>query len=207
MYDLINASIRVILDSIPARHVTEYDYLIQNVDQCMVEKYRHRYRNYWRLNRARLCNDYLDVYFHTLQASIQHFPNIGNLVRNLYNKPMTNGGRHSLQFSFATKLLHTVNRNAPIYDSRVAAFYFFSEPSSRLELNQRIGAYSAFYDFLVHEYARILENELLHQSIHEFRQRFNPQQFTDVKIIDSLIWTYVSFLQNGGIINRVVNYH
>ncbi len=36
--------------------------------------------------------------------------------------------------------------------------------------------------------------------------RFNPQHFTEEKMIDSLIWGYVSLLWNGGLFNGQVQY-
>jgi len=48
---------------------------------------------------------------------------------------------------------------------------------------------------------------LLAPAIRHFRIEFDPQHFTDEKVIDSLIWGYVSLLRNGGIINGHVQYH
>ena len=63
MYNLINTHIQAMLGTIPKSHVTEYDYLIQNVNQCMTPDYQIRHRKYWRLNAARLSANYCNVYF------------------------------------------------------------------------------------------------------------------------------------------------
>ncbi len=142
----------------------------------------------------------------TLQAAQANRPLFGNLAQQLYNTPTHGNGRQSLQCSFATKLLHMVNPNAPIYDSLVAAFYFFQEPGRNKPLGQRIAAYVAFHTFLAEEYRRILANGLLAASIQAFRQQFNPQHFTDEKVIDSLLWTYVALLRSGGVTSGTIIY-
>jgi len=206
MYDLITTYVQAVLKTIPSSHVTEYDRLIQNLQQSGTHQYQAIYRNYWRLNAARLSANYYGVYFQALQAAQANPPTLENLALQLYATPTHAGGRRSLEFSFATKLLHMVNRHVPIYDSLVASFYFFQEPNRVQPLNQRVATLSAFHAFLICEYARVLRNGLLTQAIQQFRQQFQPQHFTDEKVIDSLIWAYVRLLNNGGQINRQITY-
>ena len=206
MYNLINAHIQAILSTIPQNHVTEYDWLIQNLNQCATPQYQARYKNFWRLNAARLSANYCNVYFQALQAAQAVPTTIGGLAQQLYNTPTHGNGRQSLQLSFTTKLLHMVNTNAPIYDSLVAAFYFFQEPGRNQTLQHRVAAYVAFHTFLTQEYAMIIANNLLAPSIQAFRHQLNPVQFTDEKVIDSLLWAYVAMLRNGGITNGTIIY-
>jgi len=206
MYDLINAHVQAILQTIPPDHATDYDWLIQNLHQTATSEYQERYRKYWQLNAARLCANYCAAYFQALQAAQASPPILGDVAQRLYQTPTNKNGRKSLQFSFVTKLLHMVNRSAPIYDSRVAAFYFFQVPSPKQPLQARIASFVAFQNFLGREYRRILTNGLLAQSIQAFRKLFNPQQFTDEKLIDSLLWAYVALLRNGGLTNGAIIY-
>jgi hypothetical protein len=111
-----------------------------------------------------------------------------------------------LQFSYPTKLCHMVSPKLPIYDSRVARFYLFQEPSTHWPLPTRITAYVAFHDFLRNEYARILSGNLLKPAIDGFRQRFNPKQHTDEKIIDWLIWAFIDWVDSGALLNGQVVY-
>ena len=103
-------------------------------------------------------------------------------VSDIYKIPTNKSGRQSLQISFATKLLHMVNPTTPIYDSMVAAFYFFDEPGRKQPL------------------------QLLSPAIQSFRRRFSPQHFTDEKVIDSLLWAFVSLLRNGAVVQGTVVY-
>jgi len=199
MYALINQHIQIILRSIAPDHATEYDWLIQNVSQAGTAEYQANYRQYWAMNAARLSPAYCATYFQELQAALTNPPALRSLVGKLYKTPTQGSGKQSLQFSFATKLLHTANCQSPIYDSFVAAFYFFQAPDSGRPLEGRITELVAFHDFLCKEYERVLANGLLAESIQAFRSQFNPQHFTEEKIIDSLIWAYVGLLNNGGL--------
>ena len=193
MYHLINNHIQQILQSILPDHVTEYDWLVQNINNVETPDYQGRYRKYWAINVARLSTNYCQVYFQHLQNGLNgNQPQPGNLANQLYQIPTHRNGRHSLQFSFCSKLCHMLNTQMPIYDAMVRDFYFFAEPSRQLNMQQRVNQYIQFYQFLVSEYNRVLNNNLLCTSIQSFRQQFNPQQFTDQKIIDSLIWAFVS---------------
>jgi hypothetical protein len=109
-YDEINELIDQILQSIAPIHVTEYDWLVQNIHQVAETEYQRRYKNYWRLNGAGLSQNYCRVYFQHLQAGLNNnAPQLTTLVNELYQIPIRQN-RHALQFSFCTKLCHMLNR-------------------------------------------------------------------------------------------------
>jgi hypothetical protein len=206
MYHLINRDIQAVLQSFPRNHVPDYDWLQQNLNLCGTQQYQTRYKKYWRLNAARLSPNFCNIYFQALQASKRKCPTARGLAQRLYATPTHRNGRQGLQFSFATKLVHMVDPTTPIYDSLIAGFYFWQEPSRRLSVARRLGEIVRFHAFLADEYRRILRQNLLSASIQKFRNHFNPRHFTDEKVIDSLLWAYVALLRNGGIINGTVIY-
>jgi hypothetical protein len=207
MYHLINSHIEEILQSIRQDHVTDYDFLVQNIDRLQTPFYQAAYKNYWRLNVARLCDDFCRVYFDRLQSSLRDgVPQIGELVKELHETPTHEGGRKSLQFSFCSKLCHMIDRQIPLYDSRIRNFYFYTEPDRKLSLQQRVDGYVHFHNFLIEEYRRVLSERLLSGAIQAFRQRFRPKHFADVKVIDSLIWAFTSLSESGGVAQRLIVY-
>lgn len=199
-YEEINDNLDQILQSISPVHVTEYDWLIQNIHQVATTEYQRRYKNYWRLNGAGLSQNFCQIYFQHLQTGLNNnIPQLNTLLNELYQIPIRQN-RHALQFSFCTKLCHMLNRQLPIYDSKIRDFYDFTAPNSNLPVQQRIAQFLEFHQYLVDEYNRVLQEGLLNVSIQAFRQRFNPQYFTDIKVIDSLIWAS-SPRENG---NRMI---
>jgi len=187
-YREINENIDQILVSIQPRHITEYDWLVQNIHNVAKADYQRRYKNYWRLNGVGLSQNYCQAYFQHLQAGLNNSaPQLNIIVNRLYQIPVR-PNKYALQFSFCTKLCHMINRHSPIYDRYIRAFYDFKTPSYSLPIQHRIELFIEFHQYLVHEYNRVLQGGLLTESIQAFRQRFKPQYFTDIKVIDSLIW-------------------
>lgn len=115
MYDLINAHIDTILkQKIIPSHVDDYNWLIQNVSQVMGSQFQKKYREFWVMRFP--CQAYCQIYFQTLQAAMANPanpPTLNVLATNMYNTPTGKDGSRTLQFSFATKLLHMVNRRTP----------------------------------------------------------------------------------------------
>ena len=206
MYNLINNNIQLVLQKIEKEWVNEYDWLISNLHNCAQPAYQRRYKVFWRLNAARLHDNFCNAYFQALHNAKSNRPDLSKLTLALHATPTHGNGRKSLQFSFASKLLHMVSPSMPIYDSLVAAFYFYQEPSRKLTPEQRVASLVGFHSFLCSEYQRILTNNLLAQSIAAFRKHFNPHHFTDEKIIDSLIWGYVSLSKGGAVAEGQVQY-
>ena len=206
MFGLIEVHYQSVVASIPPAHVSDYDWLVENLRHVGEAEYQARYRKFWAMNAARLSPNYCTEYFRRLEAAAGSLPALGGLVTDLYKVPAQSKGRQSLQFSFATKLLHMQDRHSPIYDSQVSAFHFFREPDHALDLQQRVKRLEDFHGFLRREYARVLADGLLTRSIAAFRAKFKPVHFTEEKVIDSLIWAFVSLLRSGGLRNGSVVY-
>jgi hypothetical protein len=206
MYHLINSHIQPVLQQIRPSWVREYDWLVSNLPNCGLPAYQRRFKVFWRLNAALLQDDFCSAYFQALDDARANPPDLAALATALHATPTHGNGRQSLQFSFASKLLHMVSPSAPIFDSLVAAFYFYEEPNRKLPLQQRIASFVGFHNFLCGEYRLVISQNLLASSIVAFRNHFNPVHFTDEKIIDSLIWGYVSWLKSGALVEGQVHY-
>lgn len=208
MYHVINAHIDKILEQIPSGHVSGYDFLHSNRRNVADREYQRRFKVFWRLNAALLSDAFCDHYFGVLSRILMGEKrqwDITEITRQLY-EVNTHNDRQSLQFSFATKLLHSADDRSPIYDSLVAAFFFFSEPDRDKPLEERIDAFATFHRFLAAEYRRVINQDLLADSIFKFRKHFRPETFTEEKIVDSLIWGFVALQKKGAMCKGEVLY-
>ena len=89
----------------------------------------------------------------------------------------------------------------------VDSFFFFPQGTATEAREVKLTRLLSCYNFLAHEYDRILEQGLLACAIMTFRQHFQLcDGYTDQKIIDTLIWKFVSFLRAGAIKNGVIVY-
>lgn len=215
MYSVINQQAKQILCAIGrsmpnAQEPRAYEYLLDKKHEAGTPGYQARYKLYWSMNAARLCPEFYSRYFGILSHLIDDgggaMPSIGELALELYDVRTQGNGRKSIQFSFASKLLHTVNPSLPIYDSMVARFYFF-EPRISGKPADRIGDLVMFYDFLKEEYARILRGGILAVAIEAFKEEFKTEHHSDEKIIDSMIWMFVESAINQRVLqNKQVVY-
>jgi len=213
MYAIINQNTEALLDSInPTADIDPYVWLLGElpiVNVAQHQEFQRVYRRYWQLNPARLSEGYLTAYFgHLEQLKGQpEYVTVEAVARHLLPIPTHGNGRQSLQFSFASKLVHMLNPEQPVYDSMVERFFFLPTGRTNETTEQKIARLLISYEFLHAEYGRVLEQALLAQAIARFRERFLVNAaYTDRKIIDTLIWKFVGFLKAGALRNGVVVY-
>lgn len=142
MYSVIAASQKQLLESIQQQEVEVYEQLCQDVGRAGTQDYQRRYKTFWAMNRASpgFCSKYFEL------LAMGTTPHLAPLLQELEDASMRRNGTPTVQFSFATKLLHTRNAQLPIYDSRVARFYLFEPPLEATEclgLSLSIGSWAA----------------------------------------------------------------
>jgi hypothetical protein len=125
MYSQINQFAEAVVGSIPHNHVADYEWLLQNTAQVTSADYQKRYRLYWAMNVAQMSPPFYAAYFGALGSAMKQAVTLSEITHILYDSSARRDGRQSLQFSFATKLLHMTNPVLPIFDSQIAGFYFF----------------------------------------------------------------------------------
>lgn len=201
MYRIINENIGHILTTIPEQHVSEYLWLTNNPNP-QENKYQNRYCKFWAMNGLATSRNYRQSYFARFDKVLQNRSSIPDLMATDWQ---IDQDRRSLQFSFSTKLIHMIDHSRPVYDSKIAAFYFFDSPTGR-NITARHGRLMDFYAFLQKEYTRIQNNGLLNPAIEAFRKQFEQQEgignLHAVKIIDTLIWSYTSWMNNDKLVRQ-----
>jgi len=203
MYEIINRNIERILDNIN-EDLDIHTYLsllnrFRNVDATRDTEFQDDYCRYWRLFRAGLSQDFRKAYFELMERLRGVLlPSIEEVTRILYEVPSNSSGRKTLQFSFASKLLHTLDPHRPIYDRMVANFYRFSVPNPIKSFEERLQGFLGFYNFLTVEYNRVLTTQALAHPIARFRNQFSvSDDYTDEKVIDTLIWRAMGLREKG----------
>ena len=134
MYNLINQYASTIVRETPLGYVQDYEWLLDNIGPALSQEYKREFRKFWAMNSARLNHKFYERYFALLSAPTTQAFTLNQIVDILYDESMRGDGSHSVQFSFVTKLLHMQNPHVPIYDSQVAAFYFFRPPPADANL-------------------------------------------------------------------------
>jgi hypothetical protein len=201
MYHSINNSIAVLINRFEQHPYWVMDYinLKNQVDNDAIVIQQANFQNsfigYWKLKPYGLRAEHRPLYFQRFSELLANTPqnheemliNVQHLAEELSNIEVANE-RHIIPFSACTKLVHMIDDNLPIYDSRVAAFYLWA-PSNGIQ------GYMRFYNGLRVEYNRVIGQNLLEISINNFRQNFPHWNLTNVRIIDLLIWAWVGLIR------------
>jgi hypothetical protein len=207
MYRLINANVDRLLAEIDRTDdVKRYEWLLKEVWNRNVARdseFQREYCKYWGLNAARLANQFRAAYFRYLEEH-KNDPNLSveAVASHLYDVASHRGGRRCLQFAFSTKLVHTLRPDKPIYDSMVEDFFFLPSGPEKETVDAKLERLLASYRFLVNEYLRVLQQRLLADAISGFHEHFQVGPgYSDYKVIDALIWGFVTFLRSGAVRN------
>jgi hypothetical protein len=213
VYHLINRHIEQLLDSINrAREIRPYKQLVgqlRRVNVATDTEFQRLYRRYWAMNAARLSTDFCAEYFSLLERLKDGpVPSVERVARLLYDVPTRADGQQTLQFAFASKMVHMLNHQLPVYDSRVARFYFLPQRPQGAPFEERLQHLLRSYEFLITEHRRVLDNGILKDAIGRFRRRFGlGNDYTDNKVVDTLIWGFTALLEKGAILNGTVRYY
>lgn len=213
MYQLINAYVDTLLDAIsPDIAIAPYNQLIRSLKEVDVsndQNFRNIYAKYWGLNAARLAPGFENVYFQNLEDLKASADNVEvqSIASKLFATPTGEDGQRSLQFSFSSKLVHMICPHMPVYDSTVERFFFLPGTETLSRPEKKLDRLMKSYNFLILEYQRILDNGILAQAITRFRAKYlDTESWTDEKIIDTLIWQFVSFMRKGDPKSRKIFY-
>ena len=171
---------------------------LREVDASTDMEFQQMYRDYWRMSLSRLGNLFYKRYFAHMEALKSSDAGRNEAAIREIAMLSDTPERSSLQFSFATKLLNTIDSREPVYDTHVTSFYFYVPPASDRPFEARLNALLEFYDFLRGEYARVLGGGLLRPAIEQFRERVSADpDLCDERIVDLLIWGFASLMRRG----------
>lgn len=157
MYRVINRYADMIIDSFKYEdEIDPYIKIMQSYSETKIDyHFIAIFKQYYKLNAARLSELFLKEYFEILKSNSSE--NVYELTKRLEKISCNSNNARKVHFSFSTKLKHTMDKNSPIYDSMIAAFYFLPSIKAEWNTEQKISTYKKAYEFLEFEYDRILE--------------------------------------------------
>ena len=181
---------------------------LHSCDISQHQEFQQKYCEYWALNGAGLDQPFRTAYFSLLEQT-KSSPGqaaVEGITRTLYETPINAKREKALQFSFGSKLVHMINPKLPVYDRMVETFYFLPRSYAGTS-EKKLANLLPSYRFLVGEFDRVLTEGLLSPAIAEVRQHFHlPSDYSDQKVIDTLIWKFVPFLKRGAVRDGSVVY-
>jgi hypothetical protein len=174
------------------KHFQDYYYLLDNLHKGNVAEnveYQRKYKGYWVMGR--LSPKFYQRYFDILENNKNNGISINYVVNELQNID------NKIHFSFSSKLVHMIDNEKPIYDSKINNFYRLPEWKLGLP-KERVDKIIKIYDFLSREYKRVKDHRLLSISISKVRNYYKlSEMITDEKIMDSIIWMFINYAESG----------
>lgn len=141
------------------------------------------FRSYYRIDNAGLTTDWKVRYFEFLS---QREGGLRTILDGLYYIPTTRKVK-SLQFSFATKLLHTLDSSQPIYDSKVADLLGLPVKKGK-DFAANINTCVDVYEKLREAQQQLLLDEGVKGRIAALKACYNSW-ISDEKALDFLLWS------------------
>lgn len=136
---------------------------------------------------------YLILYFtlflsHFFELLAEKKTNLETILSELYKIP-TLKGKNTIQFNFATKLLHTIDKNKPIFDSGVAKLTNLKPKGS--DKDTKIRSCIEIYNSLEKLHAELKEDYKIKEVISKFRSKFkvDDENISDTKVLDFIMWS------------------
>jgi hypothetical protein len=183
------------IEDIEISSLESYKFIQQEFNKSDVslnEKFQTRYMIFYKLYGAGLTKEFREEYFEIMQEKknkeFLDQNDIKDIIFRLYEVKSAKGF-NCIYFSFTTKLIHTLNNNLPIYDSRIRDFFGFRVPYLYLGRDVRVNEYLKQYEIINDVYGNIIKNSLLEELIEEFKKVFLGFKISDVKILDFMIWS------------------
>lgn len=146
---------------------------------------------YFRYNERLFNPDFFQLYFSKfsdkkLQERIKTENNINVLIEKLLNalKPF----REKLEFSYTTKMIHTINNKYPIYDSYVRNALGLKPPYQSDEKKRKEHYLNNFHK-ITEIYTYIIRNKSLRDVVNEFSIHRDISNLNDIKILDFIFWS------------------
>ena len=143
------------------------------------------FRSFYGMDRAGLGPDLKKRFFELLERKEDRLEII---LRALYKIP-TLRKLHTVQFVFATKLLHTLDDGNPIFDAKVAKV--IHKTVTGVSGDERIKSSLILYEYLKCVHCNLLKDSDITKIIRKFKEKFhvNQKQISDEKVLDFIIWT------------------
>lgn len=173
--------------------VDVYRFLSQRfrqVDPAEDLVFQFLFRSFYRLDNAGLRPEFKTLFFNLLSAAkVSGQADLESVVRQLQQVPNLKD-QQTLQFSFATKLIATVDNRMPIYDAAVASAFGFRVPYNYKSFDQRLRDYLDFYSRLQALYGDIVAANRLATARFLFRDQYqcSAEEVSDYKVLDFIFW-------------------
>jgi hypothetical protein len=147
------------------------------------------FRAFYQLDNPGFSKEQKKRFFKLLHQR-QH--NLDNIISDLYSI------KKNIQFSFTTKLLHTIDTNKPIFDKYVGRSLkmgnvYGANQTRPKRIDLCLKKIDASYELLTSRTQELLSRKevQIQKMIEDFHKMYpNERRISDMKVLDFILWTY-----------------
>ena len=132
-----------------------------------------------------------DNNLHNSLHRIENFDELETIYEELLDSFYSDSGKY--QYSYISKLVHTINPDFPIYDSNVIVALGLKESSDTEQKRKEFWNY--IYKKINNIYQVIIEEELLKDVTEDFSIKREITNMSNIKILDFLFWGTGAFIK------------
>jgi Ca2+/Na+ antiporter len=166
-------------------HLNDYFYLKLEYEKGNVKNknFQERYKSFYRMHLFGFTSEFYEKYFKLLEKGETDLKKILEELSKIKNE----SGKKTVQLAFASKLIHMVDNERPLYNSTVSNI--FNINVRRGSIKVRIKSSLEAYQELEKNYQKLLKNEKVEEAINNFRGKFNFQEgvLSDYKLLDLIL--------------------
>jgi len=179
-----------ILSNLEQEHIDTYCWIKKKFDKNKnIAKdldFQNTFKIFYIMNSAGLSDGQKEKFFELLS---KEDGNLEYILSELYKIPRRDG-KNSVQFSFATKLIHTIDNNKSIYDRNVCKI--INKNVLGVNKKEKINSCIEIFDYLNELYLLLIKENKIKKIIFKFRNKFyiDKNKMSDIKILDFIMWSF-----------------
>lgn len=201
----INKNSKRIINNLQQESIDVYNFIQSEYKKGAILKnniFQFTFRSFYRLDSAGLTPQFKDKYFELFEENIKNTnPNMTETLLKL-NKIKNFKDQYTVQFSFVTKMFHTIDNKKPIYDNEVITVFGFKQPYSISDTLKKINEYNRQYEKICSSYFIIERDKLLSNTIDKFHNNFSGHELNDTMVIDFIFWSAGKLIRQDKKINN-----
>jgi len=140
------------------------------------------YKDFYVLTAAGLTQEFFDRYFQLLENKETDLKKILKILSKIPRRK----GDYAVELSFASKLIHTVDNNSPIFDKNVANVLGI-KLNYKEDLDERIEDRVRAYELLKRKFTVLLKNPEVQEIISDFKEKLGAD-INNIKMLDFILW-------------------
>lgn len=182
-----NLSMNVINEKITSKVISDgleqYMYIMKNFNLIDISKnidFQRKFTYFYKVRRSK--EEFLEKYYEYMESCKNKNISYEEVLKKLYTF------QNKVEKSFASKLLHTINPDMPIWDSIVLKNLGLEMPTNITNINEKMTMSCNLYENIIKWYKEKLFSEDGRQTIGIFDITYPNSGISNTKKLDFILW-------------------